>query len=289
MDAISVTVRRGSLVESRHRVHAVAVRDGAIVDAAGDPDLLTFMRSAAKPIQALPVVDGQRDLRSAEIAIACASHEASGEQLAAVRSLLARADAREDDLECGEQDGSKLRHNCSGKHAAMLLYARTRGWPRSGYRLADHPLQEELLRVVGETAGLAASEIGTATDGCGVVAYALPLWRMAFAFSRLALGEPDGAEAVVFAMRAYPELVGGPNAVDTALMRALPGAVAKRGAEGVLCAGLPDGTGVALKVEDGANRATGPAAGAFLHIPELVETPVFNSRSERVGLISGRS
>jgi L-asparaginase II len=289
MDVLSVTVTRGALAESRHCVHAVAVRNGAIVEAAGDPDLVTFMRSAAKPIQALPAVGGLRDLRSEEIAIACASHAASDEQLAAVRSLLARAGAHEDDLECGEQDGSKLRHNCSGKHAAMLLYARARGWPLAGYRLADHPLQQELVRLVGKAAGLAPSEIRTGTDGCGVVSFAMRLRDIATIFSRLVARQLPSAGRVVEAMRIHPELVGGPKAVDTAVMRALPGAIAKRGAEGVLCAGLPDGTGVAIKVEDGANRATGPAAGSFLHIPELVESPVFNSRGERVGLISGRS
>ncbi len=283
---ISVVAERGGLVESRHRVHAVAVADGTVVDSRGDPDLVTFMRSAAKPFQALPLAADAPDLDEAEIAIACASHEARDEQLAAVRSLLARAASSESDLECGLQDERRLRHNCSGKHAAMLLRARLHDWPREGYRLPEHPLQETLLELVADAAGVVPADVATATDGCGVVAYGLPLSRMAVMFARLVTEELDGADRIVAAMRAHPELIGGPTAADTAVMRAAPGAIAKRGAEGVLCIGLPDGTGVALKVEDGAARATGPAAGYFLGIAELEEAPLTNSRGERVGTIA---
>ena len=285
-DAISVTVTRGNLLESRHRVHAVAVRDGQVVEAAGDGDLVTFMRSAAKPLQALPLAVEHPELSSEELAIASASHEASEAQLAAVRALLARAEASEDDLECGRKDGSRLRHNCSGKHAAMLLRARTRGWPRAGYRLPGHPLQRELLALVADAAALATGDVETATDGCGVLTFAMSLREMATIFSRLVSRELPGSEIVVSAMRRHPDLVGGPSATDTGVMRALPGALAKRGAEGILCGGLEDGTGFALKVEDGASRALGPAAGCFLHIPALVESPLFNSRGDRVGRIS---
>ena len=286
---ISVTIVRGGLVEARHRAHAVAVRDGEVVQTAGDPELITFLRSSAKPFQALPLVCEHPDLRTEEIAIACASHEASDEQLDAVRSLLARAQATENDLECGAGDGDRLRHNCSGKHAGMLLRARTRGWSRRGYRLPDHPLQRDVLELVADACGLRTEEVRTGTDGCGVVAFGMPLWRMAFMFSRLARRDLDGSDRVVVAMTAVPDIVGGADAADSTLMRALPGAVAKRGAEGLLCAGLPDGTGVAVKIEDGANRAAGPAAGAFLHIGSLAEAPLFNSRGERVGTISARS
>ena len=286
---ISVAVERGGLVESRHRVHAVRVKrsDGAEDSSAmGDADLVTLTRSAAKPFQALPLAREAPDLRDEEIAIACASHEAREEQLAVVRSLLARAGASEDDLECGPQDGSRLRHDCSGKHAAMLLRTRLRGWSHEGYRRPEHPLQQELLALVAHAAEVAQADVATATDGCGVVAYGLPLRRIAAMFARLATGELDGAERIVAAMRIHPELVGGPAAADTAVMRAVPGAVAKRGAEGVLGIALPDGTGVALKVEDGATRATGPAAGYVLGIPELERSPLTNSRGERVGTIA---
>ena len=279
---------RGRLVESRHRVHAVAVRGRRVVRAAGDPRRVTFLRSAAKPFQALPLACEHPELPAEELAIACASHEGRDEQLTLVRSLLERAGAREEDLECGAERGSRLRHNCSGKHAAMLLRTDARGWPRQGYRLPEHPLQRELLALIARAAGRPAAEVEMGTDGCGVVAFALPLRDLAALFSRLVLGELPGAERVVSAMTAQPDLVGGPTAADTALMRELPRAVAKRGAEGVLCAGLGDGTGVAVKVEDGANRAAGPAAGRFLGVPALAEAPVLNSRHEEVGrIVSG--
>ena len=283
--AVSVLVKRGSLVESRHRAHAVAVRDGDVVASRGDPDLVTFMRSAAKPFQALPMAVAAPELSTEELAIACASHEALPEQLAAARSLLARADAREEDLACGVALGSRLGHNCSGKQAGMLLLCRLRGWPLEGFRLPEHPLQRELSRIVADAAGAAPDEIRSGLDGCGVVTYALPLARMARMFARLADATLRGSERVLEAMRAHPELIGGPEASDTRLMHVVDGAIAKRGAEGVLCGLLPDGTGFALKVEDGASRAAGPAAAAFLHIQELREAPLFNSRGELIGRV----
>jgi len=197
-------------VEARHRVHAVAVSGGAIVASAGEPSLVTYFRSSAKPIQALPVVRARPDLVETEIAIACASHLARPEQLAAVRSLLAKAEATEDELECGPEP-TRVEHNCSGKHAAMLALCRTMGWPSEGYRLPGHPCQQAMLAEVAAAAEVEPAAIPTAADGCGVVTFALPLERMAHAFSRL-----DGLDAggrVAGAMRAYPELIRGPLAV----------------------------------------------------------------------------
>ncbi len=284
MDALNVAVTRGDLVESRHRVHAVVVNGGAVVEAWGDPELVVYVRSSAKPLQALPLVE--HDLPTEELAIACASHEARPEQLVAVRALLERAGVGTEDLECGAEHGSRLRHNCSGKHAGFLFLCRARGWETEGYRLPDHPLQEELLTLVAETVGRPADEISTAIDGCGVPTFALSLAELARMFAGFAAGEPEGMETVVAAMTRRPELVGGPQAVDTLVMRSLSGAVAKRGAEGVLCAGLPDGTGVALKVEDGAYRASYAATGTVLGIPELAERPLHSSRGEVVGVIA---
>jgi L-asparaginase II len=286
---IRVSVRRGDAVESRHAVHAVAVRDGALVESAGDPDLVTVMRSAAKPLQALPVALVAPDLPNEELAIACASHEALPDQLAAVKSLLARSWSTEDDLECGAESGSRLRHNCSGKHAGMLLVTKRREWPLPGYRFPDHPLQRELLEVVSEAAGMSASDVELGIDGCGVLAFGLPLRAMATAFARLGTHELNGSQRVTAAMVTHPELIGGPDAVDTAVMQAVPGVLAKRGAEGVLCAALADGTGVALKVEDGAARAIPAAAAAFLGAEALRSTTVFNSRHEPVGSIEADS
>jgi L-asparaginase II len=278
-------VRRGELVESRHRVHAVEVRDGREVRAWGDPTLVAFMRSAAKPLQALPLVRAHPTVPDEELVIACASHGAGPEQLDSVEALLRRAGAGEADLECGPVDGSRLRHNCSGKHAGMLCVCAARGWPRKGYRLPEHPLQIVLLNIVAEASGLPREMITTGTDGCGVVTYALPLRAMAEAFSRLVREELDGSGRIVEAMRRHARLLEGPGSAATELMLAVEGAVAKGGAEGVLCVGLPDGSGVAFKVEDGASRALGPAAGSVFDAPALADAPFENSRGEVVGTI----
>lgn len=283
MDAIRVAVERGGILESSHRVHAIAVHHGQVVDASGDPDLVTFLRSSAKPLQALPLAEAAADLPEDELAIACASHEARPEQLRAAGSLLARAGRVEEDLECGPVDGSRVHHNCSGKHAGMLLLCRLRDWEHTGYRLPEHPLQAELLDLVARAADADAGTLPTAVDGCGVVTFALPLRAMALAFSRLVTGQLDGSGRVLEAMLRHPELVGGPEASDTRVMLERPGAVAKRGAEGVLCAGLPDGTGIAIKAEDGSNRAVLPAVAAFLGISALAEIQIENSLGEEVG------
>ena len=210
MDPIRVTVRRGPLAEAVHRVHAVAVKDGRIVDSAGNPELVTFYRSSSKPIQALPLVRARDDLDLRELAIACASHRAEPAQLDAVRRLLARAPARERELECGLQEGrppDPLHHNCSGKHAGMLALCRARGWRSEGYRHGAHRVQRAMAAAHAEAAEVDADSMPTAVDGCGVVTFALSLEQTAAAFSRVA-GLPGG-ERIAEAMRTYPELVGG--------------------------------------------------------------------------------
>ena len=278
-EPIRVTALRGDTVESVHRVHAVAVKGGKVVAAAGDPGFVTFMRSAAKPIQAQPLARAREDLDDRDLAIASASHLADEAQLAAVKALLAKAPATEDDLECGLFQGSRLKHNCSGKHAAMLLLCRERDWPTAGYRLASHPCQQAMLAEISRVSG--TSEIPTAVDGCGVITFALPLERIAAAFTRI-------DERIAAAMRSYPELIRGPGALDTNLMQALPGWTAKGGAEGLFCAASPEGLGVALKVEDGTHRALQPAVGSFLDLdgPAFGPVPVTNSREEVVGVVT---
>ena len=285
MDAISVVVRRGGVVESRHGVDAVAVQDGAVVAEAGEATRVAFLRSAAKPFQALPLVRARADLTAAEIAIASASHLARPEQLEPVRSLLAKAGAGEDDLECGPEP-TRLEHNCSGKHAGMLALCRARGWASAGYRLPDHPVQRACAAEIAAGADVAEADVPTAVDGCGVVTFALPLERMALLFARLE--QLDGGTAVAAAMRAHPELIRGPGAPDTELMRTCPGWTAKGGAEGVLCAAGPDGIGLALKVADGGGRAVGPALAELLRrlgvdAPALAVVELANSRGEPVG------
>ena len=286
-----MTVTRGDVVESRHRVHAVAVEAGRIVEQVGDAGLVTFMRSSAKPLQALPLARARGDLDDRDLAIASASHLADDDQLAAVRALLGKAPAGEDDLECGPagRPPTRIKHNCSGKHAGMLALCRARGWATAGYRLADHPAQETMLAELASAAGVEPGAVGCAVDGCGVVTFALPLERMAHAFS--SLERLDAGARVAAAMRRYPELIRGPGAPDTRLMRVLPGWTAKGGAEGLMCAANGEGLGLALKIEDGNSRAVGAALAAFLRrlgyeVDELAQAPVANSRGEVVGEIT---
>jgi L-asparaginase II len=180
-----------------------------------------------------------------------------------------------DDLENGLQDGrpeGKLGHNCSGKHAGMLAACSANGWPLHPYRDPGHPLQVRIRELIGEHGA-------TAVDGCGVPTFAQPLSKMATLLTRV-------PQRIRDAMTARPELVGASSgAPDTDLMRARPGWIAKGGAEGLFCAASPDGRGVALKSEDGAHRAIGPALARFLGIEELADSPVRNSRGEVVGEI----
>ena len=293
-EPIVVEVRRNTVVEAVHRVHAVAVRGGEVVAAAGDPSLTCFMRSSSKPLQALPLVRARDDLPDDELAIACASHHDTPEQVAAVRALLARAGATEDDLELGLQEGrppERVHNNCSGNHAGMLALCRARGWPTEGYHLPEHPVQQACLEAHAEAAEVEPRTLATGTDGCGIVTFALTLERMAHAFSRFE--SLQGGSRIATAMRARPDLVGGPDGADYLLMCDAPGWLAKGGAEGLLCAAGPGGVGVAIKTEDGAGRAHAPALAAFLEplgveLPELATRPVLNTRGERVGWISFR-
>ena len=290
---------RGTVLESRHTVH-VAVVDaaGSLVGQAGDPNLVTFWRSAAKPFQALPLVeDGVVErfgLTRQDLALACASHSSEPAQVGLVREFLQRIGCAERDLMCGphrplseavakdyEMRGLRLTaiySNCSGKHTGMLALAKRHGWPTEFYARIDHPVQQRCLKAVKEFS--AAQEIGVAVDGCGVACFALPLRNMALAYARLAIsdfglrigrGEDKSAirspqSAIVEAMLRHPELVAGEGRPCTELMRAHPGrVVTKVGAEGVYSALLiREGLGVSLKVEDGHSVASALAIAAVL-------------------------
>jgi L-asparaginase II len=263
LEPIRVLVRRGDVVEAVHRVH---VRGAWSF---GD-DISCFLRSSAKPIQAVPLVEAYDDLSDDEIAIACASHQAEPEQLAAVRKLLDRAGATAEQLENGPQEGrpeGKLGHNCSGKHAGMLAACRANAWESRGYRLPGHPLQRRIHELVGG--------VPYETDGCGVPTFELRLSEMAALFAKT-------PPRVRTAMRARPDLVGGRGADDTDLMRDAPGWYAKRGAEGLFCAANDDARTLALKVEDGAARAVRPVL-AHLLTGAVEAHPIANSRGEIVG------
>ena len=297
---------RGGAVESEHRVAWCAVRaDGSV--AGPDPELPVFARSAVKPLQALGSVRAgvleRFGLGERHLALACASHGGTEAHVEVVAEVLAACGLVEGALGCGPElpldpraaDGvrpGRIRHNCSGKHAFGLARCIAEGWPLEGYFRGGHRLQRAMRDCVVEACAVAAPS-EEATDGCGMRTFAVPLAALARAFGALAGGGlgPSGARCAA-AMRAHPDLVAFDGAIDTELMRAEEGLVAKIGAEGVLAIGLADGRALALKVRDGAVRAVAPAGVALVRselgldaaVPErLAVAPMLNSRGLRVG------
>ncbi len=320
-DAPVAALRRGDLVESVHRGrYAVVDPNGEELDSLGDTEGYVYMRSSAKPFQALPIVfSGAADVfgfTDEELAVACASHNGEPRHLAAVRSILRRVGLSEDDLQNGlhppmhapsasrlaktGEEPRAIHGNCSGKHAGMLAVCVHAGWDPAGYRDPEGPLQKLILRTVATVCGVEPGDVHLAGDGCGVPVFALPLERMALGFARLAAGGAEGfpndlREAlgrVRDAMRAHPYLVAGTGRLDTKLMEGT-NLVAKSGAEAVFAAASTADSpwGMALKVSDGAGRALAPAAlGALarqgVRVPQnLTSSPVADLRGEAVGEI----
>jgi L-asparaginase II len=297
---------RGTVLESRHRVHvAVVDANGRLVAQAGDPSYQTFWRSAAKPFQAMPLLDDgvveRFGLTRQDLALACASHSSEPAQVALVRDFLQRVGCSERDLMCGphrplsdavakdyETRGVRLtaiHSNCSGKHTGMLALAKHHGWPTEFYARLDHPVQQRCLESVSRWTDLPKEQIGVATDGCGVVCFALPLRNMALAWARL-------GRRLVDAMLHHPDLIAGQGRPCTELMTAHPGrVVTKVGAEGIYSALLTrEALGVTLKVEDGHTVASALAITAVLSELGLkpqpakwLKRPITNSRGETVG------
>jgi len=313
---------RGDLVESIHAV-SLAVTDaaGGLVASAGDPDLVTYWRSAAKPFQAMAMVaDGAADhfgLGADAIALACASHSSEPDQVELARRMLAAIGCGETDLACGPhtplsatvheaalRSGTPLTpvwSNCSGKHSGMLALARHHGWPTAGYERAGHPVQERILDEVSRWTGVAPASIGLGVDGCTTVCFAMPLRAMASAYARFGVSEEPAAARVRQAMQSHPGLVGGTGRLCTDLMRESDGSiVAKIGAEGVYSAAWPAlGLGLTLKVADGDMRSAqvallgvlarlGARFGATLPLDALAahaQPVIRNTRREATGAL----
>lgn len=292
-----VTFLRGGLPESVHRIHAAVVNArGNLLASCGDSGLVTFPRSSSKPVQALPLALAAPDLPRDELAIACASHAGTPEHQRVVLRLLERSGSTVADLQCGAhppfdpgtaadlirrgEAPGPLHHNCSGKHAGMLLACVLNGWPREGYADHGHPLQVRIRELHAELGGVPLAGVHEGTDGCSVPALALPLHTSARLFARLAApaGElAEGLERVFAAMTAHPFLIAGPGRLDTALMPLVPGLAVKVGAEafyGLAWRGSPHGPlGVALKVEDGGERARPHVTLALLETLGVALTP----------------
>ena len=263
-------VVRSGFVESRHRGAAVVVRpDGAVSWSLGDPDQLIYPRSANKPIQALAMLRAGLPLTGELLALSMASHSGEAMHLAGVRAILARADLDVSALQTPPsypldphehadvlRDGGgrePIFMDCSGKHAAMLLTCVVNGWPVDSYLAVDHPLQVLVAEVFAELTGAPAQPVST--DGCGAPLLGARLSDLARAIGAIRRGAagPE-SERLTAAWLAHPDMVSGTRRGERALMGAVPGLVAKSGAESVYVVGLEGGTAVAVKIEDGGER-----------------------------------
>lgn len=280
-------VTRGRIVESLHfGAAAVVDSSGRLLAWLGDPALVTFLRSSAKPFQALPFIERGGDnafhLTSREIAILCGSHDGTDEHVEVVRGIQEKVGVKETDLLCGTHPlshpatveamrsrGEALspnRHNCSGKHTGMLAAARLRSLPLTDYVNPAHPVQVNILETFAEMCGLPVDEVEVGIDGCSVPNFAVSLYQAARGFARMC--DPQGLPAerlnacrrITQSMMANPRMVAGQVRFDTRLMETCPGQVlSKAGAEGYQLLGIPGGVlgadspgvGIAIKVSDG--------------------------------------
>jgi L-asparaginase II len=325
--AVIAEVIRGQHIEGRHWGHAVVVDIGGRVHfSVGNPDHLTFPRSSLKPLQALAGIVGGIDQRfqftEAELAVVCGSHRAEPRHRAAVRSILMKIGATEEHLHCGPhlvadiatrdtliragQLPTAIYNNCSGKHAGMLALAKVLGAPMDGYWNIDHPVQQQIQSICREVCGVDdKSSLEWAVDGCAVPTYLLTLRQLARGFARLCAPGPlqlpytSACSRISASMMAEPDMVGGTDARDSVLMRQLSGGVvAKGGAEGVQAMGIAGrGIGVAIKVEDGADRPLWPVCISILQrlgvlpeslpsdFPDAWQAEIKNTRGDRVGCV----
>lgn len=304
MNPVLVEVTRGSEVESFHRGAAVIVdRSGRVVEAWGAIDRSVYPRSAVKPLQAVPLIATGAargfQVTAAEVALACASHNGERLHTEAVAAWLKRLGCGVGNLECGAhvpwdraawedlirtgRPASPLHNNCSGKHAGFLTICRHMGFPLQGYTLLDHPVQAMVRDALSPLTGCPLHDAPRGVDGCGIPVYAIPLRGLATAMSRLAAGAGlDGAtagalEKIRKSMIAHPYLVAGRERSCTELINALaPEVVIKTGAEGVYCAAVVGrGLGIALKIDDGATRASEVALTGILRRVNVIDDSTF--------------
>lgn len=286
-------VVRSGFVEGHHYGSWVVLdADGSILASAGDVTGPMLPRSCNKPIQALGMLEEGLDLDGELLALTCASHSGEAFHIDGVRRILDSAGLSEADLQTPPDhplddkareaalragvEKSPLLMNCSGKHAAMLATCRAQGWPIDTYREPAHPLQQAILRTFERMTGEPVAH--TAVDGCGAPLLSTSLTGLARAFSRLAQATPDSSpkgfeHRVATAIREHPEYVSGTTRDELALLRAIPGAIGKAGAESCYAVALPDGRAIATKTDDGAARARPVVMAALLEGLGVTELP----------------
>ena len=281
---VAHVIRGGQIESMHHGLGVVTGPDGEIVSAVGDPETRVFARSANKPLQALAMVESGLDVPSDQLALACASHSGEPFHLDVVRRMLTDAGLNEDHLQntpdlpwrieardawlAAGRGKESVAQNCSGKHAAMLATCVAAGWDLGTYRNPAHPLQQAITRSLAAAQDAEVSAI--TVDGCGAPVHQLPLVGLARAYGRLAAAKEGLSRRIADAMRTHPDLVGGTDREPTVFMQDASGAIAKDGAEGVFAVGLPSGHGVAVKILDGAARASNVFTAALLERLDLV-------------------
>ena len=302
MHPVLVEVERSGFVESRHRgsVSALAA-DGSPAVRLGSPDDPIFPRSANKPMQAVAMARNGLELDGELLALSSASHSGEDFHVEGVQKILAGAGLTHEVLRCPPQwpldldvavrrEKSRMRMNCSGKHAAMLATCVVNGWPTESYLDADHPLQLAVRDTIEELVG--ESIAATGVDGCGAPLFAVTLTGVARAFRAIVLAAPGTSERrLADAMRAHPEWTSGTRREERRLMEAVPGLLVKCGAEGVDAFAFADGRAGAIKIDDGAMRARTPVTVATLralgaeNIPGELATVPLHGGDEVVGEI----
>lgn len=299
---ILAEVSRSEVVESQHSGHLVVLEhDGKVLLTRGNPRALIFPRSSIKSIQAAAMVRAGLTLESRLLALVCASHSGSQMHQDATLEILAKAGLDESALRngkdrplgteesrsWGDKLPTRLAHNCSGKHAGMVITAALNGWSLETYLDPEHPLQiacrEELETLAEEKVSLAS------TDGCGAPLFLISLNGLARAIHNITVSNDLIHQSVVNACRDYPEMVAGENRSTTRLMRKVEGLFLKEGAEGVEVGSLADGRTFAFKITDGSSRAHEPIVGAILELLNIkgiyAPLPVFGGQ-QIVGSIS---
>ncbi len=322
-------VIRGDTVESVHRGHLIVLDgDGNTIASIGDPKTVTFFRSSAKPFQAIPFITGGAadafGFSEEEIAMACASHSGEPVHIRIATLMLERIGLSEAHLRCGAhlpfnekeaermlragEYATQMHNNCSGKHAAMLAFARHIDADTVTYDELENPVQQAILTTVAQFAEIPVKAIRIGIDGCSAPNYALPLAAMAKSFANLVRPvkfdkkNQEACERIVGAMMKFPELIGGTERLDTMLMQAAPAAIiSKVGADGVwLCGVLPSaayrsGLGIALKIEDGDDKRARPVVAVEVlkqlgilsneSLADVAPMPVKNRRGDIVGKV----
>lgn len=282
-------VERGDVVEAVHAGHAVALAvDGSERVRVGDPDVAYLPRSSLKPLQAVAMLRAGLDLDGPLLALACASHAGEERHVEGVMAILTSAGLTAADLQTPPAfpkdpdaafdwratgpDRQPLAHMCSGKHAAMLATCVARGWDTATYRDPAHPLQQLIAATIEELT--AADPLPIVVDGCGAPAFSATVTGIARAYAQIATAPQTTEEhRVATAMREYPWLVGGTAELVTRLMLAVPGLIAKNGAEGGFAAAMPDGRALAVKVLDGSWRAVPAVVAALLRAVDVDSPP----------------